>query len=260
MPVGFQLPDNLDRLDDHELAGALAVWAGRLLVALRQEVVAKGVWGWRLGDLGDEFSNDFLLQALKAARPDDPVLSEEAADDRRRLDAERVWIIDPLDGTREFSEPGRVDWAVHVALWERGALAAGAVSLPAQDKVFATPDPEPLPPLRAPGGRPRVIVSRSRTPWVAAQVAHVIGGVMVELGSAGAKAMAVVQGDAEVYVHDGGQYEWDSAAPVVVARAAGCHTSRVDGLPLVYNQRVPYVHDFVICRPELAAPVLDALR
>jgi 3'(2'), 5'-bisphosphate nucleotidase len=205
------------------------------------------------------------MATLKAYRPDDIVLSEEGADDRARLDADRVWIVDPLDGTREFSEPPRTDWAVHVALWERGTgdaagvgdLTAGAVALPAQDLTLATYDVPVLAPARS--GRPRFMVSRTRPPTEAEQVAEAVGGELVPMGSAGAKAMAVLLGDGDAYVHSGGQYEWDSAAPVAVARAAGLFCSRIDGSPLRYNQQSTMLPDLVICRPELAEPVLAAL-
>ena len=197
------------------------------------------------------------MEALAAARPDDAVLSEEGADDPIRLRSQRVWIVDPLDGTREFSELDRDDWAVHVALWEDGELIAGAVALPAQGITLATPAVSPPPP--APSA-PRIVVSRTRPPAVALQVRDALGGVLVEMGSAGAKVAAVIQGRADVYVHAGGQYEWDSAAPVAVARAAGLHTSRVDGSPLQYNRPDPLLPDVVVCRPELAEAVLAATQ
>lgn len=179
-------------------------------------------------------------------------------DDPARLAARRVWIIDPLDGTREFGELGRTDWAVHVALWEDGDLVAGAVALPAEGALFSTAAPAPAPPTG--DGPLKVVVSRSRPPAVARTVAEAIGAEVVSIGSAGAKAMAVVTGAVDVYVHAGGQYEWDSAAPVVVARAAGLHTSRIDGSPLRYNQPVPSLPDLLICRPELAGAALAAIQ
>lgn len=193
------------------------------------------------------------MEALAAERPDDAVLSEEGVDDPVRLSATRVWIVDPLDGTREFSETGRTDWAVHVALWESGELVAGAVALPAQGITLATPT-VPAPPAQP--GSPRVVVSRTRPPAVALEVKDALGGTLVEMGSAGAKVASVVQGLSDVYVHAGGQYEWDSAAPVAVARAAGLHTSRIDGSPLIYNQRDSKLPDLIVCRPELADAVL----
>ncbi len=197
------------------------------------------------------------MAALAQHRPGDAVLSEEGADDKARLTAERVWIVDPLDGTREFSELGRDDWAVHVALWERGDLVAGAVALPAQGVTLATPT------VAAPAttsAAPRVVVSRTRPPAVALAVRDALDGTLVEMGSAGAKVASVVQGISDVYVHAGGQYEWDSAAPVAVARAAGLFTSRIDGSPLVYNQSDVSLPDLIVCRPELADAVLAVTR
>jgi 3'(2'), 5'-bisphosphate nucleotidase len=185
------------------------------------------------------------------------VLSEEGADDPIRLRSERVWIIDPLDGTREFSELGRDDWAVHVALWQAGNLVAGAVALPAQGITLATPDVATPPPAPA---KPRIVVSRTRPPAVALEVRDALDGVLVEMGSAGAKVASVVQGLSDAYVHAGGQYEWDSAAPVAVARAAGLHTSRLDGAPLEYNRPDPKLPDLIVCRPELAEAVLSVTR
>ncbi|MCV7255741.1 3'(2'),5'-bisphosphate nucleotidase CysQ [Mycolicibacterium fluoranthenivorans] len=236
---------------DHELAAQLATEAGRLLLGVRSDL-ADGSEAERKA-AGDKRSHDFLVAALARHRPADVVLSEEGADDKARLTADRVWIVDPLDGTREFSELGREDWAVHVALWQAGDLVAGAVALPAQGVTLATPT------VAAPPAAPdvaRIVVSRTRPPAVALAVRDALGGVLVELGSAGAKVASVVQGISDVYVHAGGQYEWDSAAPVAVARAAGLHTSRIDGSPLVYNQDNVRLPDLVVCRPELAAAVL----
>jgi 3'(2'), 5'-bisphosphate nucleotidase len=242
---------------DHELATRLAVEAGRLLVQVRAELRDRGAHSWQVMDTGDVASHRFLMEELRAARPDDAVLSEEGADDPRRLSAERVWIVDPLDGTNEFGEPGRSDWAVHVALWERGELTAGAVSLPDHDLVFST-DPAPVL-AEVTRERPRLITSRHRAPYAAVLVARHLDCDAVRLGSAGAKAMAVVLGHADIYVHDGGMYQWDSAAPAAVAIAAGLHASRIDGSPLRYNARDAWLPDFLICRPELAEPVLDAM-
>jgi 3'(2'), 5'-bisphosphate nucleotidase len=238
---------------DSALAADLATRAGALLMSIRAELGFGN--NRRLKDAGDKQAHDFLSAVLSRERPDDALLSEEGADSSARLSADRVWIVDPLDGTREFGEAGRVDWAVHVALVVAGELSVGAVSLPAQQLVFATGSE--LPPLPELPEQVRIIASRSRAPQVVADVAEVLAATIVPLGSAGAKAMAVVRGDAEVYVHAGGQYEWDSAAPVAVARAAGLHTSRLDGSPLVYNQRDPYLPDLVICRRELADAVLS---
>ena len=185
------------------------------------------------------------------------MLSEEGIDNPIRLTAERVWIVDPLDGTREFSELGRDDWAVHVALWQAGELVAGAVALPAQGVTLATPNVADPPAAPA---NPRIVVSRTRPPAIALAVRDALNGMLVEMGSAGAKVASVVQGLADVYVHAGGQYEWDSAAPVAVARAAGLHTSRIDGSPLEYNRPDPLLPDLIVCRPELAEAVLSVTR
>ena len=199
-----------------------------------------------------------MLGRLAGAHPDDAVLSEEGADDLARLDAERVWIVDPLDGTREFGEPPRTDWAVHVALVIGGEAVAGAVALPARGVVLSTAAPPTL--ARSTGGRPRVVVSRTRPPAEADRLVSALGAELVAMGSAGAKAMAVVLGDADVYPHAGGQYEWDSAAPVAVANAAGLHTSRFDGSPLRYNQPNPWLPDLLVCRADLAPKVLAAIQ
>lgn len=241
-------------MNDHELAARLASGAGQLLLDLRAELADAPAAERK--EQGDKRSHDFLMAELRRARPDDAVLSEEGSDDAARLQASRVWIVDPLDGTREFSEAGRDDWAVHVALWSEGELTAGAVALPAQGLTLATPA-VPVPP--PPPGTPRILVSRTRPPAVARRVCAELGGTLVEMGSAGAKVCAVVQGRAEVYVHAGGQYEWDSAAPVAVARAAGLHTSRVDGSPLRYNQGDPLLPDLLVCRSRYAEAVLAAL-
>jgi 3'(2'), 5'-bisphosphate nucleotidase len=237
--------------NDHEVAARLATEAGQLLLAVREELADATAAERKAA--GDKRSHDYLMEALAGERPDDAVLSEEGVDDPVRLSAQRVWIVDPLDGTREFSKLGREDWAVHVALWQAGALVAGAVALPAQGVTLATPDPAPPP---AHSGEPRIVVSRTRPPAVALQVRDQLNGTLVEMGSAGAKVAAVIQGLADIYVHAGGQYEWDSAAPVAVARAAGLHTSRIDGSPLEYNRADPLLPDLVVCRPEYADAVL----
>ncbi len=242
-------------MTDHELAALLATEAGRLLLDVRTELADAPASERK--DQGDRRSHEFLIRELANARPSDAVLSEEGADDPARRNAERVWIVDPLDGTREFSEVGRDDWAVHVALWEAGDLVAGAVALPAQGVTLSTPG---VPALPAPPPTLRILVSRTRPPAAAHRVCEQLGGTMVQMGSAGAKVAAVVQGRGEVYVHSGGQYEWDSAAPVAVARAAGLHTCRIDGSPLRYNQADPLLPDLVVCRPQHAEAVLAALR
>ena len=244
-------------VDDHRLAADLARQAGDLLVELQQRLVSDGAPAAVLRAEGDRQAHELLVRELAAARPADAVLSEEGADDAARLDAERVWVIDPLDGTREYSEPPRTDWAVHVALVIDERPVAGAVALPGLGVTLSTADPPRLPTERA--GPPRLVVSRSRPPAQADAVAAALGADVVPLGSAGAKSMAVVRGTADVYVHAGGQYEWDSCAPAAVAKAAGCFVSRLDGSRLRYNQPDVYLPDLVVCRPELAGPVLAAL-
>jgi 3'(2'), 5'-bisphosphate nucleotidase len=244
--------------EDADLAAVLAEQAGQLLLGLRADAFARGLTGKEAGKAGDEQSNVLLLEALAKARSDDAVLSEESADDLARLDADRVWIIDPLDGTREYGMQGRTDWAVHVALWQRDAgITAAAVSLPALGEVLSTVS------FPAPSGAPaspaRTVVSDSRPPAWLGPLGQAIDLDVRPMGSAGAKAMAVLRGEADAYVHAGGQYEWDSAAPVGVVLAAGLHASRLDGTPLVYNQSPPYLPDLVICRQELAEPLLAAL-
>jgi 3'(2'), 5'-bisphosphate nucleotidase len=287
------------RADDHALARDLAAEAGRRLLELR----SRGGEPDLLRKAGDRLSHEFLTAALADRRPGDVVLSEEGADDPARLTASRVWIVDPLDGTREFGEPGRTDWAVHVALWERsdtsdsGDLTAGAVALPAQGQVLSTAPGEParcsIGPLitgtmlhRAGGGAPsdgadgneeaggvdgtagtrgrdarvRIVVSRTRAPGFVRDIPGLIDAELVPLGSAGAKVAAVVCGEADAYVHGGGFYEWDTAAPVAVARAAGFHASRIDGSPLAYNQGDLLMPDILVCRPALAGVLLQAIR
>ena len=243
---------------DAELAARLATQAGHLLVAVRDELTRGGAPAWQVMDAGDLASQRFLAEELAKARPDDAVLSEEGVEDPRRFGADRVWIVDPLDGTSEFGEFGRHDWAVHVALWDGDHFGAGAVSLPALDITFCT-DPPPVVPLSG-RSRPRLVTSRTRNPYVAVIVATALEADAVRLGSAGAKAMTVVSGEADIYVHDGGMYQWDSAAPAAVALAAGLHVSRIDGSPMVFNDRDPWLPDLLICRPEYAEPALQALR
>jgi len=247
----------LTHLDDHALASRLATDAGTLLLSVRERISRGECTPAEAKDAGDRESHEMLTTALAAARPDDAVLSEEGDDDAARLEADRVWIIDPLDGTREFGEPPRSDWAVHVALVIDHVVAASAVALPGAGLTLCT-DPAP-PALRPAPPKPRVIVSRTRPPALARAVANLLGADLVEMGSAGAKVTAVVRGEAEIYVHAGGQYEWDSAAPVGVALAAGCHASRLDGSPLRYNQPDPWLPDLVVCRAELAPAVLAAI-
>ena len=241
---------------DAELAVDVADEAGRALLRIRAVGAATPELLGRAGDLD---ANELILERLRHSHPDDAILSEESTDDPARLDAARVWIVDPLDGTREFVVEGRTDWAVHIALWtrERG-LTAAAVALPALGVTLSTT----ATPATTPGRdqATRLLFSASRTPSFAALLCEVLDGELMTMGSAGAKAMAVVRGDADAYVHSGGQWEWDSAAPVAVAMAYGLWCSRIDGSPLVYNQPHPYLPDLIICRPELADPILSALR
>lgn len=243
---------------DAQLAARLATEAGRLLVQVREDLTGAGAPPWHVMDAGDLASHRFLLGELIEARPDDAVLSEEGFEDPRRFGADRVWIVDPLDGTSEFGEYGRHDWAVHVALWDRDHFGAGAVSIPALDITFCTDPPAVVPATHR--TRPRLVTSRNRNPYVAVVVSKALDADAVRLGSAGAKAMAIVTGEADIYVHDGGMYQWDSAAPAAVALAAGLHVSRIDGSPMVFNDRDPWLPDLLICRPEFAGPTLAALR
>ncbi|MGH3155691.1 MAG: 3'(2'),5'-bisphosphate nucleotidase CysQ [Streptosporangiaceae bacterium] len=242
--------------DDHRLARDLAEQAGQRLLELR----AMGGDPALLKADGDRLSHEFLMAEFTRLRPGDAVLSEEGKDDEARLSSERVWIVDPLDGTREFGEVPRTDWAVHVALWERGELTAGAVALPAQGQTLSTSDPVPGPAGAASGGAAlRIVISRSRPPAFMQRLAEITGAELVPLGSAGAKAATVILGENDAYVHAGGQYEWDSAAPVVVARSRGLHASRIDGSEITYNQPHPWMPDLLVCRPGLARDLLDAI-
>ncbi|HEY8472132.1 MAG TPA: 3'(2'),5'-bisphosphate nucleotidase CysQ [Natronosporangium sp.] len=248
--------------DDGAFARWLAARAGEELLALRAAGATPAT--------GDKAAHQLLVAELAKWRPGDAVLSEEAVRDdvAARRSAARVWIVDPLDGSREYGEPGRTDWAVHVALWVAdpggpagdgevtGELVSGAVALPAQGRVLATDAPPPLPPA---GPRLRIVVSRTRPPAFVTAVAAAVGAELIPMGSAGAKIAAVITGEADAYLHAGGQYEWDSAAPVAVARATGLHTSRVDGSRLVYNQAHPSLPDLLVCRPELAESLLTSI-
>ena len=246
---------SLASLSDAALAAHLADAAGRLALDVRAR---SGLTGKVCGDAGDAAANRLLCEAIRAARPDDGLLSEEERDNPARLAKQRVWIVDPVDGTREYSE-GRADWAVHVALAVDGVAVLGAVALPGLEGgiVLRSDQPQALLPVAE---RPRFLVSRSRPAAEAEAVAKALGGELVPMGSAGAKAMAVVRGEAEVYLHSGGQHEWDSCAPVAVAAAHGLHCSRIDGSPLVYNRADTYMPDLLICRPEWAARVLAEVR
>jgi len=239
-------------LNDHELAAELAEEAGRILLDLRAN---GGLAGKILGEAGDRLANRYLIDRLDAERPDDGILSEESRDTLERLFKQRVWIVDPLDGTREYGE-GRPDWAVHVGLAVDGVAQVGAVALPGLGVVLRSDKTTP-PATR--DGPPRMLVSRTRPAAEALAVAEKLGCELVPMGSAGAKAMAVVLGQAEIYLHSGGQFEWDNCAPVAVARAHGLHCSRIDRAALVYNQKDTYLPDLLICRPEWAEPVLKAV-
>ncbi|MDF1833828.1 MAG: 3'(2'),5'-bisphosphate nucleotidase CysQ [Alteraurantiacibacter sp. bin_em_oilr2.035] len=240
-------------MTDAELAAHLASCAGRILL----EVRAAGVFeGKALGKAGDETANQFLVHALRHLRPDDGLLSEESKDTEDRLDKSRVWIVDPVDGTREYGEH-RADWAVHVALAIDGRPKIGAVALPGLDMVLRTDQPLTLP--EAPE-KLRMVVSRTRPAGEAVAVAEALDAELVPMGSAGAKAMAIIRGEADIYLHSGGQFEWDSCAPAAVAAAHGLHISRIDGSPLIYNQRDTYLPDLLICRREHAAAIFEKLR
>ena len=240
--------------DDHVLATWLATVAGDRLLEVRRE----GLEGKELKDAGDLAAHELLMTLLAEHRPDDAVLSEEGKDDKARLEAARVWIIDPLDGTREFSEPPRDDWAVHVALWEAGELVAGAVAQPALGETFNTGEPPVVPPRTS--SRPRIAVSRTRPPAFVEALAAEIDAELVPMGSAGVKVLSVARDVTDAYVHAGGQYEWDNAAPVAVARAAGLFCSRIDGSELRYNQDNVSLPDLIVCRPELAEQILDFVK
>ena len=255
---------------DAALAADLAAEAGELLLAVREEVGFD--YPWELGDAGDRRANALILRRLRVERPGDAVLSEEAHDDLVRLRSNRVWIIDPLDGTREFSMPGRTDWAVHIALWQRNSAGAeganhrsqitdAAVSLPARGNIVYRSDTVTANAARV--GVPdviRIAVSANRPPAILYRIRQMLDIELVRIGSAGAKAMALIDGVADAYLHAGGQWEWDSAAPVGVVLAAGMHASRLDGSPMLYNQMDPYLPDFVMCRSEVAPILLDAIR
>ena len=242
-------------MDDAVLASHLAYEAGQLLLEHRM-AHSHSLTEKELGEAGDLVANRFLCDAIRTQRPDDGLLSEEEKDDPARLSKSRVWIIDPVDGTREYGE-GRTDWAVHVALAIDGVPKIGAVALPGLGLVLRTDQPNALPPAPA---IPRIVVSRTRPAKEALDVAEHFGAVMIPMGSAGAKAMAIVRGEAEIYLHTGGQFEWDSCAPAAVAAAHGLHISRIDGSPMVYNQADVYMPDLLICRPEWANRVLTLLN
>ena len=237
-------------MNDTDLARQIAEAAGRILIDLRQSGLFEGK---ALGKMGDQLANQFIMQALRLHRPEDAILSEEEKDNAQRLNCHRVWIVDPLDGTREYGE-ARADWAVHVALSVEGEPALGAVALPGLPLTLCSGDTLSRPRQE---GRLRMVVSRTRPAAEAIAVAEALNAELIPMGSAGAKAMAIVRGEADIYLHSGGQYEWDSCAPVAVAKAAGLHVSRIDGSPLRYNQTDTYLPDLLICLKEQAVRVLE---
>jgi 3'(2'), 5'-bisphosphate nucleotidase len=248
-------------LTDAALAAEVAEDAGEMLLGVREEI---GFYDpYELGDEGDRRANTLILNRLRAERPDDAVLSEEAADDISRVQADRVWIVDPVDGTHEFSMPGRTDWAVHIALWQRndgpkgGGITDAAVALPARGEVYRTDTVVPPPPRAE--GPILITASANRPPPVLWWLRDRLDIRLVRIGSAGAKAMAVVRGDVDAYLHAGGQWEWDSAAPAGVVAAAGMHATRLDGSPLIYNRADPYLPDLLMCRAELADVLLEGI-
>jgi 3'(2'), 5'-bisphosphate nucleotidase len=240
-------------LSDVALARHIAETAGQILLTLQQSGLFEGK---ALGQAGDRTANAFIMEALKAQRLNDAVLSEEEKDNAERLSASRVWIVDPLDGTREYGE-ARTDWAVHIALSIDGAPSLGAVALPGLGVTLCSGDPPKVPP---PAQKLRMLVSRTRPAAEALAVAKALDADLIPMGSAGAKAMAILRGEADIYLHSGGQYEWDNCAPAAIAIAAGLHASRIDGTPLIYNNENPYLPDLLICRPEHAAHVLALIK
>jgi len=239
--------------NDGDLAAHLAEVAGKILLDVR----ASGLFsGKSLGKAGDQTANQFLCHALREQRPEDGLLSEEEKDNAERLAKERVWIVDPVDGTREYGEE-RADWAVHVGMAVDGAPVLGAVALPGAGVVLRSDQPGEIPPAPE---KLRMVVSRTRPAKEATGVAEEIGAELVPMGSAGAKAMAILRGEADIYLHSGGQYEWDSCAPAAVAQGWGLHVSRIDGSPLVYNREDVYMPDLLICRKEHAELVLEKVK
>jgi 3'(2'), 5'-bisphosphate nucleotidase len=238
--------------NDENLCYQLAYDVGQLLIGMQKSGKFEGQ---ELGDEGDRAANALILETLRLERPDDGLLSEEHICDGIRLQKNRVWIVDPLDGTREFKE-GRSDWAVHIALAIDGIATIGAVALPSLDITLSTKTPRALQPANSPL---KMLISRSRPAEEALKVASALGAELMPMGSAGAKAMAVVRGEADIYLHSGGQYEWDNCAPIAVAQAAGLHCSRIDGSPMRYNNADPYLPDLLICRPELVDDIMEIL-
>ncbi|WP_039395224.1 3'(2'),5'-bisphosphate nucleotidase CysQ [Novosphingobium sp. MBES04] len=240
-------------MTDGDLAAHLANVAGKILIEVRESGMFEGK---SLGKAGDQTANQFLVHALREQRAEDGLLSEEEKDNAERLAKERVWIVDPVDGTREYGE-ARADWAVHVGMAVNGVPTLGAVALPGADMVLRSDQPGEIP---AAPEKLRMVVSRTRPAKEATGVCEAIGGELVPMGSAGAKAMAILRGEADIYLHSGGQYEWDSCAPAAVALGWGLHASRIDGSPLVYNQEDVYMPDLLICRKEHAEMVLEKVK
>jgi 3'(2'), 5'-bisphosphate nucleotidase len=238
--------------NDQNLCHQLAHDVGKLLIEMQKSGRFEGQ---ELGDEGDRAANALILETLRRERPDDGLLSEEHVCDGVRLHKNRVWIVDPLDGTREFKE-GRDDWAVHIALAIDGIATIGAVALPGLDTTLSTKIPLTMQPVNS---QLKMLVSRSRPAEEALKVAAALGAELLPMGSAGAKAMAVVRGEADIYLHSGGQFEWDNCAPIAVAQAAGLHCSRIDGSPMRYNNADPYLPDLLICRPELVDGIMEIL-
>lgn len=247
------MSDNIKNLSDINLARLLAEKAGRILLALQD---LTNLDNKQRGKNGDAFANQYIIETLLEARPDDGILSEEEKDNDKRLSKHRVWIIDPLDGTREYSEC-RDDWAVHIGFCINGVATMGVVALPAKKKIYSSENIVKLKPLAK---TPKILISRTRTPKFATELAEYLGAELVTMGSAGAKAMAVINGDADIYYHFGGQHEWDNCAPVAVCQAHGLHCSRIDGTPIKYNRKNTFVPDILICRKEYSARVIDFLR
>lgn len=254
-------------MNDSELSRDVAIEAGRLLLDLRATYgdldPADVDTANRLRKEADRASHLLIADRISAARPDDVILSEEGKDDPARLVADRVWIVDPLDGTFEFGQ-GRSDFAVHIVLWVRDALSptgarlvASTVELPAQgltrtdidtpDVSFALPTDRPI----------RIVASRSRAPkWLPDAVAVLADRMgreveVIDVGSVGAKVNEILCGRADAYVHDTGFYEWDVAAPYAVAHRYGLHASHVGGEPIRFNQDPPYVTSLLVSIPTL---------
>ncbi len=235
-------------ISDSRLTNQIAEGCGNILKGVRTSGLLRGL---ALGDAGDTLAQEWISRVLAQHRPDDGFLSEEDTDDLSRLDKKRVWIVDPLDGTKEFST-GRQDWAIHIALVIDGKPAHAAVGMPDLGVTFKSSEARAV---TGPLAR-RFVVSRNRPPQVASYIAEQMGYTTRGIGSAGAKAMQVLLGDFDGYIHAGGQYEWDQAAPVGVALAAGLWCSRLDGSEITFNQEDTYIPDLLICRPEIKDEVL----